>query len=149
MFRTFLNVVRLQETHFTPETLQNRKAALQSLGWNLFAEPATASEKDTRLGGGTAIAYPKNSGVREKTLYQHQGAGFVSVGLRQGSWDYIVISLHRGNKRPPWCPMSDVLGDWSVDPTEVQDTTICQVMRGRLLATEEALQPRSRTGQAL
>ena len=34
----------------------------------------------------------------------------------------------------PWI----ILGDWNLDPTEVQDSTLIQVMRGRMLATGEA-----------
>ena len=104
------------------------------------------SDKAGRLGG-TAIAYPANKGVWEKTLCQHQG-----------SWDYTVVSLYLRTEgltgptnsnsevlaslmayirtlQEPWI----VLGDWNVDPTELQDTTICQIMRGRrILATGEA-----------
>ena len=86
-------VVCLQETHLTPEMLHGRRATLQSLGWDLYAEPASLSDKGTRLGG-TACAFPKNSGVWQKATYQCKGAGYTAVGLRQRRWDYTIVSLY-------------------------------------------------------
>ena len=148
-------VVCLQETHLTPELLHGRRATLQSLGWDLYAEPASLSDKGTRLGG-TACAFPKNSGVWQKATYQCKGAGYTAVGLRQRRWDYTIVSLYlrdtEGLNGPtnaevlsslvafvrtlpePWI----ILGDWNLDPTEVQDTALIQVMRGRMIATGEA-----------
>ena len=55
--------------------LHGRRATLQSLGWEVYAEPASLSEKGTRLGG-TACAFPKSSGVWRKATYQCRGAGY-------------------------------------------------------------------------
>ena len=134
-------VVCLQETHLTPELLHGRRATLQSLGWDLYAEPASLSDTGTRLGG-TACAFPKNSGVWQKATYQCKGAGYTAVGLRQRRWDYTIVSLYlrdtEGMNGPtnaealsslvafvrtlpePWI----ILGDWNLDPTEVQDTAL-------------------------
>ena len=151
-------VVCLQETHLTPEMLHGRRATLQALGWDLYAEPASLSDKGTRLGG-TACAFPKNSGVWQKATYQCKGAGYTAVGLRQRRWDYTIVSLYlrdtEGLNGPtnaevlsslvafvrtlpePWI----ILGDWNLDPTEVQDTALIQVMRGRMVATGGYMQP--------
>ena len=94
-------VVCLQETHLTPELLHGRRATLQSLGWDLYAEPASLSDKGTRLGG-TACAFPKNSGVWQKATYQCKGAGYTAVGLRQRRWDYTIVPLPEGHGRPEW-----------------------------------------------
>ena len=58
-----------------------------------YAEPASLSDKGTRLGG-TACAFPKNSGVWQKATYQCKGAGYTAVGLRQRRWDYTIVSLY-------------------------------------------------------
>ena len=75
------------------------------------------------------------------------------MGLRQRRWDYTIVSLYLRNTEglngptnaevlsslvafvrtlpEPWI----ILGDWNLDPTEVQDTALIQVMRGRMVAT--------------
>ena len=58
-------VVCLQETHLAPELLHGRRATLQSLGWDLYAEPASLSDKGTRLGG-TAWPFPKIAACGKK-----------------------------------------------------------------------------------
>ena len=48
-------VVCLQETHLTPELLHGRRATLQSLGWDLYAEPVSCW---TRAQGWGALLVP-------------------------------------------------------------------------------------------
>ena len=82
-------VVCLQETHLTPELLHGRRATLQSLGWDLYAEPASLSDKGTRLGG-TACALPCLGSETDQTVCSpiRLGGGRGEVG-----WRWILFSL--------------------------------------------------------
>ena len=112
-------VVCLQETHLTPEMLHGRRATLQSLGWDLYAEPASLSDKGTRLGG-TACAFPKNSGVWAESHLPMQRGGLHSrrseaktVGLHD------CVPLPERHRRPKWphkCRGAILSGGVRADP---------------------------------
>ena len=146
--------VGLQETHLAPLTLQERRGTLQALKWNTFAQPAHLGDSGRRVGG-VAWVVRMHRGAWSKGRYMLEGAGYEVIALQAGGLNFTLFSLYLKDSEGPTGPINAevmarlvslvrqtpepwiVGGDFNCSPQEFLQTSIVQVMRGRVLATND------------
>ena len=147
-------MVGLQETHLSPAMLHDRRGTVEALQWKLIGQEAFLGATGSRIGGVAWVAR-RHKNVWTKHSFLLEGAGYEAIGVQAQGLTYTLISLYLQDTEGPTGPRNAQIlaslvayvrelpepwiigGDWNCMPHVFMQSSVCQVMRGRLITAGE------------
>ena len=146
-------IIAVSETHLSATDGQIAQGNLEKMGCHVFLEPAWPTGRGG-LSGGLMTVTRKHKNARFVDHYNSEGHGWLAIAIRQRGFDLIVVNVylksgvgvtHHVNARVLSSLIAFVRqlsclwivgGDWNEDARDMQNTTIPDAMRGRVVAPD-------------
>ena len=127
---------------------------MEALQWKLIGQEAFLGATGSRLGGVAWVAR-RHRNVWTKHSFLLEGAGYEAIGVQAQGLTYTLISLYLKDTEGPTGPRNAQIlaslvayvrelpepwiigGDWNCTPRVFMQSSVCQVMRGRLVTAGE------------